>query len=1558
MIRLFATFLVLVLVSGCQSTDLSTTKAPVHGDGRVDPGEQCDDGNAVDTDACTNAARDATCDDGIVWAGHEECDDGNQNDNDGCTNACKLAKCGDGLVRKGAEACDDGNPNDADGCTKECRLPTCGDGIVQKGEECDDGNKDPTDGCLSTCLEPTCGDGFVQKGVEECDDGNQDDSDSCVKGCKLAKCGDGVVEAGVEACDDGNQDDTDGCTTKCALPTCGDGVVQKGEACDDGNKDDTDDCLSTCIKASCGDGFVHNGVEPCDDGNKDPTDACRNDCKSAVCGDGVVRVGVEACDDGNQANDDGCTNACALPTCGDGVVQPGEECDDGNKSDSDDCLSNCLKATCGDGHVRAGIEECDDGNADPYDSCLPTCKAAKCGDGIVWKGAEACDDGNPVNGDGCTNACALPTCGDGVVEKGEDCDDGNKSDADACLSTCLWASCGDGHVFVGVEQCDDGNHQNGDGCNAGCTKPGCGDGLLEAGEQCDDGNQLNNDACLASCMKASCGDGFLWKGVEDCDDGNTKNDDGCTNACKPAACGDGVVWTGVEQCDDGNQDPTDACLPTCEAATCGDGIVWAGVEDCDDANLDNTDGCLIDCQRWDPCEAFTIQSVDVPAACLLAQPKTLTLTGTGFLVVDGKNPTVSLGGIVTPVKSLGGCQLVPFVFTKVQSCTSLTIDVPPALPLGTYDIVVANQVSKPCPRKITYSVAAPPTVASVVPSLTCEGGQSFTVNGANFVPGSQVTFNNLAADSVVYVSAAQLIATYKAIGPGVYDVTVSNGAGCAGTLAKAVTVAKKPIIFFVDPRVLYSGISVQATIYVSGINAGNVASIGIRLTGSNLPFVPLQGIKYDAARPNQVQAIVPAGLAPGPYDVQLTDAATCQVTLSPAFTETNQLTLALTGIDPPFGWTQADTGVTLTATAPPPAGKTAFQNVPAVYLNPNPAGPGQVATALRAVGFVKSSQVTALVAKGLPPGAYDVIVINPDATVGVLVKGFSVTPNKPPIIDAIAPGSIPNSSQVVNVLGSGFDAAAKVSLTCKDPANIVTGFPASVVSATATEVQTTVNGAAIAVGSACVVRVTNPDSTYGDFSALGVTGPAENLTAFVPGPNMQTARRALGLTHGRITGAARFLYAIGGDKGAAASALKSVEAVPINPFGELGTWRTLPTSLPSPRTYTTAQTLGRYVYVAGGNDGAGANSPSQQVYRAQILGPVDSPRVVDVLLDLNANGIGTGLWYYRVSAVMAAGDVNNPSGEGLPSDPQPISVPVLPLDVQVKLTWTPVPAAAKYRIYRSPTPGLAAGSEQLLAEVAGNVVAYNDDGSAVPNPAVVPRQLGDLGEWAVQPALNQAREGLALSLGPDPVAAGKWYLYALLGRGPASSLLTTYEILPITVNPDGTQTVAANWTFGGAGVSTGRWELAGFVVDRTVTNRLANPATDVWIYAGCGANAAANGTVSNFDAGRILAGGQLTGWTVVKALTGAAGYGAAAAANQLFVFGGNNAGPGVGGKSGQLCGTGGPCSPEPGVQNWNAGISLASPRYLMGSTIESGRIFIVGGDGGAGAVSTVESVVW
>lgn len=153
------------------------------GNGVVDPGEECDDANEEDVDACLSTCVAPRCGDGIVWTGEEECDDGNLDASDACSPTCSVAVCGDGHVRDGEEECDDANEVDNDSCTNSCAHARCGDGIVQQGvEQCDEAGETAT--CDSDCTEPACGDGHTNKlAGEECDDGNDSPADNCYPSC-------------------------------------------------------------------------------------------------------------------------------------------------------------------------------------------------------------------------------------------------------------------------------------------------------------------------------------------------------------------------------------------------------------------------------------------------------------------------------------------------------------------------------------------------------------------------------------------------------------------------------------------------------------------------------------------------------------------------------------------------------------------------------------------------------------------------------------------------------------------------------------------------------------------------------------------------------------------------------------------------------------------------------------------------------------------------------------------------------------------------------------------------------------------------------------------------------------------------------------------------------------------------------------------------------------------------------------------------------------------------------------------------------------------------------
>jgi cysteine-rich repeat protein len=108
-------------------------------------GDVCTPGGCAtraDAEICAGKAEDDRCTNAIGLAG--ACVGG----------ACRAVICGDGIIEPG-EVCDDGNTVSGDGCSSTCdSTEVCGNGVVDqiRGEECDDGLVGlSSDGCSSNC---------------------------------------------------------------------------------------------------------------------------------------------------------------------------------------------------------------------------------------------------------------------------------------------------------------------------------------------------------------------------------------------------------------------------------------------------------------------------------------------------------------------------------------------------------------------------------------------------------------------------------------------------------------------------------------------------------------------------------------------------------------------------------------------------------------------------------------------------------------------------------------------------------------------------------------------------------------------------------------------------------------------------------------------------------------------------------------------------------------------------------------------------------------------------------------------------------------------------------------------------------------------------------------------------------------------------------------------------------------------------------------------------------------------------------------------------------------
>ena len=86
-----------------------------------------------------------TCGDGLVQPNEEcDVPERSDTEPDMCRTNCLFAHCGDGVLDSG-ETCDDGDANSDEtpgACRSTCVPAFCGDGVVDEGESCDDGTGD------------------------------------------------------------------------------------------------------------------------------------------------------------------------------------------------------------------------------------------------------------------------------------------------------------------------------------------------------------------------------------------------------------------------------------------------------------------------------------------------------------------------------------------------------------------------------------------------------------------------------------------------------------------------------------------------------------------------------------------------------------------------------------------------------------------------------------------------------------------------------------------------------------------------------------------------------------------------------------------------------------------------------------------------------------------------------------------------------------------------------------------------------------------------------------------------------------------------------------------------------------------------------------------------------------------------------------------------------------------------------------------------------------------------------------------------------------------------
>jgi hypothetical protein len=314
-----------------------------------------------------------TCGNGVIEAPGEDCDDGNALDGDCCSSTCRLDPAG--------ASCDEGNPctdDQCDGagtCLRSHNTVPCDDGAFCNGPDtcaggaCSVHAGDPCTGggeCADTCdeIDDTC---QLPAGTP-CEDGVFcNGADTCAGGSCSEHSGDPCTQCG-DTCEEG----TDSCTNP----------IPDGSSCDDGLFcNGTDTCVDGLCDTHSGDPCAA-GAE-CADACHESTDSCfdpegttctsdSNDCTDDRCdGTGVCTHLANSlpCDDGDPCSTN---DTCSGGTCA-GSVADGDA--DGTFDGCDNCPAD-FNADQRNSDTQDGGDLCDVCPADPLDQCEANASAA------------------------------------------------------------------------------------------------------------------------------------------------------------------------------------------------------------------------------------------------------------------------------------------------------------------------------------------------------------------------------------------------------------------------------------------------------------------------------------------------------------------------------------------------------------------------------------------------------------------------------------------------------------------------------------------------------------------------------------------------------------------------------------------------------------------------------------------------------------------------------------------------------------------------------------------------------------------------------------------------------------------------------------------------------------------------------------------------------------------------------------------------------------------------------------------------------------------------------